>query len=203
MTPSSRAWLFLVAAAAAGCGGDPPEDGDEPFDPPPAPVADAAPTGEKPKFIAWMASRSPGVTLVRDEQQTRLDAGGEIRSGDSLRVPADGRADLEFDCGGGLWLLGPAALSVGELSATGRRFHFQSGSITRAKAQGVAIEIQTGYDVSLVLQNCKAAVAVSPEKVEFQRLTPGYAKVWRDSAQAFEDLGDAPFVVEVAPAAPK
>jgi hypothetical protein len=147
--------------------------------------------------VAWIASRSAGATLERDGLSKPLEVNAPIGMGDVVRLPADGRAEMQFDDGGSLWLVGPAGFSVGEMSATGRRVMFGRGSISRAKAGKVAVEIQTDHGVSLVLQNCVAAASIDPSgRVEFRRLAPGHAQVWHEAEQRFEDLGDAAFVLE-------
>lgn len=196
MTSRRRTSAFLAAAlfACASCGGDDDAADDAEPAPPPAPAAVPRPSG---KAVAWIASRSAGATLTRDGLDTPLEVDAAVGTGDVVRLPADGRADLEFDDGGGLWLVGPAGFSVGEMSAKGRRVMFGSGSISRAKAGKVAVEIQTPRGVNLVLQNCVATASIDKSgRVEFRRLGPGLAKVWHETENRFEDLGDAAFVLE-------
>lgn len=195
MGRTAVASLFVLLCAACSHDDDSADDSD--LTPSAETTAAATPEPNHPagKSIAWIASRSGGATITRDGLDAPLAENSAIGTGDVVHLPDGGRVDLEFEDGGGLWVVGPAGFSVGEMSANGRRVMFGSGTISRAKAAKVAVEIQTPHGANLVLQNCSATATIAKDRAEFRRLGPGFAKVWREGTGAFQDLGDDAFVV--------
>ncbi|MCE9636417.1 MAG: hypothetical protein K8T90_11995 [Planctomycetes bacterium] len=75
-------------------------------------------------------------------------------------------------------IVGPAVVQIVDVSATGHRIQLVEGVVSEARVRGVALEIQTPYDASLVLQNATGfARVVGRDRVTFQRRDGDYARV--------------------------
>lgn len=112
------------------------------------------------------------VAVVRSATEFKVDDVIDVHAGASMR--------LAFADGSYLDLVGPARLQVVQNEAEGRRVRLLSGAISQAVVENVALEIQTPYDASLVLQNATASARVVPQsRVQFDLRSGDYAKVYQ------------------------
>lgn len=159
---------------------------------PSAPVA-KAPEPARPRAPEPSAPSSDRAD-VRTSGAATFEAGpGGGQAGGMLRLrDADARATIEFGDGSTVHVVGPAIVRIVSLTATGNRIQLASGRIADARILGVPLEIQTGVDASLVLQNARAtAQADRGGTVTFQSLGGEYARV--HSAGRTHDLRQEPW----------
>lgn len=161
-------------------------------------MATSAPATAGAVEVAKARSTSGVSVLMRNGVTENVGGTTQFQEGDSLRVPTDGRMTVEFADGASVTLIGPATLRFGQMNAEGRRVVLGSGAISEAVVRGIALEIQapSPTDASFVLQNSRgfARVAVG-DRVVFQKLEGGYAKVWRGGQQT--DLAETAWVLDV------
>ena len=116
-----------------------------------------------------------------------MNAGTRFKPGDVVRVASGGRLVLRFADGAFLSMVGPAEMQLVQLSGSGRRVMLRSGVVSEAFVRGVAVEVQTPYDASLVLQNATGFARVAPgDRVSFQKLDGDLAAVYH--AGKMQDL---------------
>lgn len=146
-------------------------------------------------------SGSSGVTVGG----ASLRGSATAKEGDVIRLAGSADyATVKYADGSVLELKGAGAVTLLQIRDDGRRVTLASGSLA-AKIEGVAIEIQTPHDVSLVLQSAKATATVAPgDAVTFVRTSGEYARVYKGGAS--QDLGATPYVLSLrsgpAPKAP-
>ncbi len=139
---------------------------------------------------ARIQNPAPGAaTVLRDGAVTPVTASTEFKTGDQITVEAGAKMTVSFEDGSSITLVGPSSMTFGEMSSQGRRVRLDSGVITEATALGIALEVQTPYADSLVLQNGSAFARVVPgDKVTFQRLSGDFVKVYTPGL-GYQDLG--------------
>jgi hypothetical protein len=116
---------------------------------------------------------------VTANKGTRVGPETQLKQGDSIDVASGGRLTLAFEDGCQLDIAGPAKLELTEIAEGGRRIKLVAGVITQAYVRGVALEIQTDYDASLVLQNATASARVAPgDRLTFSRRDGAWLKVY-------------------------
>lgn len=136
---------------------------------------EAAQDGEAVR-VASLVGRA---TVERADGSSAVDAGTTFQAGDVLRVASGSRATVRFVDESTLSLIGPSTLCFKELAPDGRRVLLESGVVSEAYMQGVALEVQTPYDVSLVLQNATGFARVAPgSAVAFQKQDGDLAQVF-------------------------
>jgi hypothetical protein len=139
-------------------------------------------------LLAWaalggVASGAPPEAArveIRPQGSVKVDPGEPAtNAGAVVRLRDDtARATLTHTDGGTVQVVGPAVVRVLSVSDTGWRIQLVSGVISEARVRGVALEIQTPHDASLVLQNATGFARVAPgERVTFQRKDGEYARV--------------------------
>lgn len=159
--------------------------------------------------VTTSAATDPAHVDVRTTGSVRVQpakAGSSI--GEVVRLADDrARATLEFSDGSTVQVVGPAVVQIVDVGAAGRRIQLVQGVVSEARVRGIALEIQTPYDASFVLQNATGfARVVSGERVTFQRRDGEYARV--HSAGVVYDLQSSPWSLNLrqptssAPAAP-
>jgi len=162
-------------------------------------------------LLAAAASAAPDATKVdvRTTGNVRVQPGkGGASVGQVIRLADDkARATLEFSDGATVQVVGPAVVQIVDVSATGRRIQLVDGVVSEARIRGIALEIQTPYDASFVLQNATGFARVSArERVTFQRRDGEYARV--HSGGVAYDLKQSPWSLNLreptatGPAAP-
>lgn len=147
---------------------------------------------------AFAGPSSPSKVDVRTSGSVRVEGGAAASdAGKVIRLAdASARATIEFAGGAALDLVGPAVLQIVELSDKGNRVMLVSGVVSEARVGGVALEIQTPYDASLVLQNATGFARVSSrDRVTFQRKDGEYARVHQ--ASAAYDLKSSPWTLNL------
>ena len=134
--------------------------------------------------VARASQTSGRVSVVSEGKASEVTSSTQFQEGDLVDVAANSTFVAEFADGSYVRLVGPARLRFVELNDQGRRIKLESGVIASAFVRGIALEIQTPYDASVVLQNATGMARVVPGKnVMFQRLDQGdFAKVWHDGA---------------------
>ena len=140
------------------------------------------------------AATDPAHVDVRTTGSVRVQpakAGSSI--GQVIRLADDrARATLEFSDGSTVQIVGPAVVQIVDANAAGRRIQLVDGVISEARVRGIALEVQTPYDASFVLQNATGfARVVGRERVTFQRRDGEYARV--HSAGVAYDLKTTPW----------
>lgn len=131
-----------------------------------------------PAETAKPSSLDGRVTL---NKSTRVGPKTEFKEGDQISVSPGARMTIRLPDGAELDLVGPAQLEILQLHPEGNRVKLVSGYISSAYVKGVALEIQTPYGPSLVLQNSTARARVAPgDKVLFQRIEGSYLKVYEN-----------------------
>ncbi|MCE9636416.1 MAG: hypothetical protein K8T90_11990 [Planctomycetes bacterium] len=152
---------------------------------PATPVAPAAPRVVAPAAPRVAVPAAPAVRSgldIRSSGDVRVEGGsGASKVGSVVRLrDAAARATLNFADGSSVQVVGPAVIQVVEVGGSGNRLQLVSGVISEARVGAVALEIQTPYDTSLVLQNASASARVAPrQSVSFQRISGEFAKVYR------------------------
>ncbi len=143
--------------------------------PKPAPVSAVPASNEEARVgtLTGTGTRQRGTQTARVSPQTRF------RQGDCVRLMAGARMMVVFQDSSSISVVGPAELCFLQLAPQGRRILLRSGVINEAYTRGTAMEIQTPYDASLILQNATGFARVAPgDKVSFQKLDGDLAQVW-------------------------
>ncbi len=136
---------------------------------------------------ASVASVVGRATLASGEDVSRVNAATVFSAGDLVTVASGGQVSIRFEDGATALLGGPAELLFVELNPDARRIKLRSGVITEVYGRGVATEIQTPYDASLVLQNATGYARVRPgDRVAFQKIDGDLAQVYH--AERYQDL---------------
>lgn len=118
-------------------------------------------------------------TLDSAGESARVNAGTRFKAGDVVRVASGSRLSVVFDDQATMALVGPAELQFIEINKDARRVLLRSGVVSEAYMQGVAAEIATPYDGSLVLQNATGFARVRlGDRVSFQKLDGDLAQVF-------------------------
>ena len=144
-------------------------------------------------LCAAVSASGPSGAVEVERPSTDTDAGTRITLRD-----ASARATLDLADGSTLRLVGPAALRIVEVTATGVRVELVSGTVSDARVRGVPVEIQSGYGASLVLQNARGyARVVVGETVTFHRRSGEYARVHH--GERTYDLGSNSWRLHVLP----
>ena len=136
---------------------------------------------------AKVASVVGRATIESGEDVSRVNAATVFSAGDVVRVASGGQVSIRFEDGATALLGGPAELLFVELNPDARRIRLRSGVITEVFGRGVATEIQTPYDASLVLQNASGYARVRPgDRVAFQKINGDLAQVYHE--ERYQDL---------------
>lgn len=148
--------------------------------------------------LAVAAPTDPARVDVRTTGAASVTGGGGATdAGKVVRLrDASARATLSFADGATVEVVGPAVVQVVEVTPTGRRIMLVSGIVSEARVAGIALEIQTPEDASLVLQNATGFARVAPrERITFQRKDGEYARVHH--AGSAYDLRNSPWTVNL------
>lgn len=126
-----------------------------------------------------------GRVVVRPSGQ-RVGPTTELAQNSLVDVSTGARITLAFGDvasgeGSAMTVVGPAQFALLQITDQGNRVRLLSGVISEMKVGSVAMEIQTPYAPSLVLQNSTASARVVPgDRVTFQARDGDYLKVYAD-----------------------
>ncbi len=141
---------------------------------------------------AAAGSQSGKANVESGGKTTPVGATTKFSEGDILWVASGSRLTVTLADGATLALVGPTKLEFVELAPKGRRVRLHSGVISEAYTRGVAVEVQTPYDVSLVLQNATGFARVAPgTRVSFEYRDGDFAKIWMWGEQRYQELRGA------------
>lgn len=133
-----------------------------------------------PAELAGVQNLSGRVTVNSGGKVVVVGSATEFKVGDVVDVHAGATMRLQFADDSYVDLVGPARLEIVQNESDGRRVRLLSGSISQAVVGAVALEIQTPYDASLVLQAATAAARVVPgTRVQFDLRSGDFAKVYQ------------------------
>jgi len=136
---------------------------------------------------ASVASVAGRATVERGGDVARVNAATVFEAGDVVRVASGSRLTIRYVDGSSIALSGPAELQFVEMNPDAYRVMLRSGVISESYSRGVATEVQTPYDASLVLQNSTGYARVRPgDRVAFQKLDGDLAQVYHQ--ERFQDL---------------
>jgi hypothetical protein len=128
---------------------------------------------------ASVASVAGRATVERGGDVSRVNAATVFEAGDVVRVASGSRLTIRFTDAATMALAGPAEVQFLELNPDAHRVMLRSGIVTESYGRGVASEIQTPYDASLVLQNATGFANVRPgDRVVFQKTDGDLAQVY-------------------------